>query len=226
MELPYRYNRQPEGLQIHPAYGLPAEIEQQLRDQIWFDLVTGSQDAESFTENYAVDYANHLDEDQMQSIYSDLLLARRKQQSSWGAEEPRPNLTEAFDELNEAAILALEDITCCGTCAADEVWAELDEDEPQPLYLYFHHQNTERFVSDREGWVGFGAVLGALGVKKSDWQALTPDEQTRRYNQITEDLVKQRILPVLAKHGIEVDWDGSAKTNLHLLKADYYCEVD
>ena len=109
---------------------------------------------------------------------------------------------------------------------ATEVWDEVDRDNPQPLYVFYHHQNTERFALERSGWVGFGLVPSALGVSYEEWQALPEAERTRRHRELTEEVVRTRVLPVFAEHGIEVVWDGSAATNLQLVGADFYCELD
>lgn len=220
--LPYPYNQQPVGLWLGGPDEIAPVIEQQLRDQIWLQLVLGAWDASEFVDNVAVDYAPHLTPEQIEAHFDRMAGWRNHQQQAWGTELPKTNLTRAFEALTADGILALEDFTCCGTCAATEVWDEVDRADPQPLYVYYHHQNAERFATGRSGWVGFGLVPSALGVSAEQWQALPEAERTRRHRELTEELVRTRVLPVFAEHGIEVVWDGSAATNLHLVGADFY----
>lgn len=225
--LPYQYNRQLIGFGIASPAELPPAVEQELRDRMWLQVVLGDVYTTDFADTHALDYAEYADYEQLVGFYDSLLKYRAYQQMTWGAERPKSNLNLAFEELNDAGILALEDFSCCGNCAADEIRAELDAENPPSLFVYYHRQNSERFVQDRQGWVSFGAVARQVVDRqlRDEWRTLSEDEQRKRYDQLVADQIRTRVVPVFERHGIEVVWDGDPGTNLQLVGADYYCHL-
>src|SRR5262249_48015855 len=127
------YNDRPDGVRFLPdRITEPARTE--IEDEIWAWIVRGKDDAAEFVDYLDDDEQRHgVTGEQLAGAYERALEVRRAQQREWGSVQS--NLTLAFAELNELGVLARENFTCCGTCAAAEIHDERDESRHWHGYL-------------------------------------------------------------------------------------------
>lgn len=132
--------------------------------------------------------------------------------SEWGA--ARSNLSLAFAELNQIGVLAREDFTCCGTCAAAEIHDERDESRHWHGYLWYHQQDTESLMAGGGSvYLGYGA-FSSEDFDEAAFEALPEDEQRLRYEAEVERLLDDLVFPVLRNHGLQVEWNRNQNTRI------------
>ena len=93
-------------------------------------------------------------------------------QATWPAMTDCDRLDAAFAELDRRGIVARQDFSCCGTCGAGEIRAEMEEvvatGRPVRGYAFYHMQDTESAAEGRGLYLAYGAAdegeLAALGV--------------------------------------------------------------
>lgn len=118
-----------------------------------------------------------------------------QEQASWPALTDYDRLKAAFDTLEDEGIVARENFTCCGTCGAAEIGAEIEDFEAQTSrpakgYVFFHQQDTDSAVE------GHGLYFN-YGTADADWT----EEKSLA--------IGQRLFDALKSVGLTPDWDGS-----------------
>lgn len=85
-------------------------------------------------------------------------------------------------ELNQLGVLARENFTCCGTCAAAEIHDERDGSRHWHGYLWYHQQDTESLISSPDGsvYLGYGAYP-PRDVDSGAYAALSEEDKRARY---------------------------------------------
>ena len=83
-------------------------------------------------------------------------------QAKWDVLTDYDRLELAFDQLEDAGIVARQNFTCCGTCGAAEIQAEIEDFEFEGRtargYVFFHQQDTERAVEGSGLYFSYGSV--------------------------------------------------------------------
>ena len=220
----WAYNNRPDGVSFLPGrITEPARTE--IEDEIWAWIVRGEDDAEAFVDYLDDDEERHgVTDEELAAAYERALDVRRDQQREWGALQS--NLTLAFAELNQLGVLARENFTCCGTCAAAEIHDERDEARHWHGYLWYHQQDTESLVSSPDGsvYLGYGAYPPG-DFDKATYDALSEDEKRAWYQADVERLLDERVFPVLRRHGLRVEWNRSLSTRVLLTGAQWYAPL-
>ena len=157
-------------------------------------------------------------EAEAEAFFAETLRLRREQQASWGP-APVSGLTRAFAELEQIGIIGRENFTCCGTCGAAEIYDERDDSRAWRGYLFYHSQDTDGILEDRETYVGYGAFLPTYFTQE-EWEAKTEAEMDAEYLRIVRPLMDEA-REVLAKHGIGFEWNGDLGTRIKLTNVDY-----
>ncbi|MFK4790296.1 DUF6891 domain-containing protein [Microbacterium sp. ZW T5_56] len=121
-------------------------MEAEVRDAAWPQVIRGETDPELFVElcdDEVVEWgiANGV----AIAAFNHVVAARRALQAAWPA-DARANLTDAFEALNRAGIVARENFNCCGSCAAGEIWDERDGTRAWRGYVTYNQQDTERLI--------------------------------------------------------------------------------
>ncbi len=218
------YNDRPDGLRFLPGrIAEPALTE--LETEIWDRVVRGEDDPGDFVDYLEDDEERHgLTDEELIAAYEKALDARRSQQRSWG--EVRSNLTRAFDELNQLGVLARENFTCCGTCAATEIHDERDDSRHWHGYLWYHQQDTESLVAAPDGsvYLGYGAYPPPA-FDKAAFDDLTEEEQRSRYEADVRRMLDDLVFPVLRKHGMQTEWNRSQATRIRVTGAHWYAPL-
>ncbi|BCJ70298.1 DUF6891 domain-containing protein [Polymorphospora rubra] len=218
------YNDRPDGVRfLTDRISEPGRTE--IEDEIWARIVHGEDDADEFVDAFDLEEARHgATDEELAAAYEQAVAARRVQQRGWG--EVRSNLSRAFTELNELGVLAREDFTCCGTCAAAEIHDERDESRHWHGYLWFHRQDTESLVASADGsvYLGFGAYPPE-DFDQDAYDALPEAEQQARYQADLERVLDEIAFPVLRGHGMRVEWNRSQSTRILVTGAHWYAPL-
>lgn len=215
----YKYNEQPEGLRLPAKFGLEGAAEAEVRTQVWNYLLLGDADMQ-WLEELLADITD-LDDDQIWDLSWYLVQKRQSQQARWAEADTTTNLDRAFAELEELNVLGLQDFACCGTCAADEMPAEFDDSRNWIGGVYFHRQDTEWLIESDQVYLGYGARVPAW-TSKQDWDALDNEDKQAAFEGWSVDMMKQVVIPVLLRNGIDVDWDESFTSRPRLTNAHFY----
>jgi hypothetical protein len=219
------YNDRPDGVRFLPErIAEPARTE--LEDEIWTWIVRGEDDAEEFVDYLDDDEERHgLTDEELAAAYEKALDARRAQQREWGPVQS--NLTLAFAELNQLGVLARENFSCCGTCAAGEIHGERDDSRHWRGYLWYHQQDTEALVSSPGGsvYLGYGAYPPE-DFDEAAYDALSEAERRAAYQADLEHLLDGTVFPVLHRHGMRVEWNREQSTRILVTGARWYAPLN
>lgn len=221
-------NVRPEGLtfptHLMPSVSLDEDDREELLSALWQEILRGEDDAEFHVELMQ----DHLEDEELpdeeaRAVAEYLMDARRAQQAAFG-EVPDTRLATAFEALRRARIVAEMDFTCCGTCGALEIGAEQAEagEYDQWLgYVFFHQQDTETLLEDREVYLNYGLFWPAH-VGEEEFEAMSDRERERTYDRLTLKLMNEVVVPIFKEHDIEVVWDGSMDRRIRLRGVDHY----
>ncbi len=215
----YLYNEQPEGLRIPDVFGLDAQTEQDVRNSVWAHLLLGDADLDTLDERVAE--LTDLPADSIRDLVEFMIDARVQQQARWNQSETATNLDRAFAELADLNVLALQDFTCCGNCAAEEIPAEFDGSRNWIGGVYFHRQDTEVLIHSDRVCLGFGARIPAW-ISKQDWDRLDDPGKEAAFADWSVLMMTQVVIPVLLRNGIDVDWDERFDSRPVLSNAHFY----
>lgn len=216
------YYSQPEDLRLNADLGLTEKQERKLRDFAWERVVGGESDVDSYLE-WAADEFPKRKKKVLAQAFDTVLQARRAQIASWPAAARSTGLMTAFAELADLGIVARGNFSCCGTCGSSEIWEERDDSRTWRGYLYFHSQDAERIPEDRATYVGYGVFLDAY-LPESEWDALPDQSKEETYTRLVTELMAEAV-PVLERHGVQVEWDGDLGVRILLKNIDWYVEV-
>jgi hypothetical protein len=215
------YNDRPEGVGFLTERIAEPGL-RKVEDEIWAWVVRGQDDADEFVDVFDEDEQRHgATDEELRTAYEKALAARRRQQREWG--EVRGNLGRAFAELNELGVLARENFSCCGTCAAGEIHDERDESRHWHGFLWYHQQDTESLIASAEGevYLGYGAYP-PVDFDEAAYAALSEDEQQARYQVDLERLLDDIAFPVLRRYGMRVEWNRRQSTRIRVTGAHWY----
>ncbi|ANP47250.1 DUF6891 domain-containing protein [Candidatus Viadribacter manganicus] len=161
----------------------------QPRDQIWLavdDICEEGADPDALRE-----FASK----ELDRLWSE----QRTVEASWSDRTDCDRLDQAFEELESSGIVCRQDFTCCGTCGAAEIGAELDDAEQRGLkvrgYAFYHQQDTEGAIE------GYGIFLNYGAEKGGEDAALT---------------IAREIVSVLQSHGLQPKWNGAWSQRIHV----------
>ncbi|MFN4185492.1 MAG: DUF6891 domain-containing protein [Hyphomonas sp.] len=118
-----------------------------------------------------------------------------QEQATWPTLTDYDRLKAALDTLETEGIVARENFTCCGTCGAAEIGAEIEDfaaetGRPVTGYVFFHQQDTENAVDGH-------ALHFNYGTASPDWT----EEKSLA--------IGQRLFDALKSVGLTPEWDGS-----------------
>ena len=218
------YNERPEGVRF--LTGRIAEPgRSEIEGTIWDRIVRGEDDAGDLLDHLDDDEWRHgATDDELRAAYENALAVRRDQQRAWG--EVRSNLNRAFAELNARAVLARENFTCCGTCAAAEIHDERDDSRHWRGYVWYHQQDTDALIDSEMGavYLGYG-IYPPADFDEVTHAALPKAEQQARWQVDLDRLLNEVVFPVLRDHGMQVEWNRRPSTRILVTDAQWYAPV-
>jgi hypothetical protein len=218
------YNDRPEGVRFL-AERIAEPGRGEIEAEIWGWVVRGQDDADEFVHFLDQDERRHgATDEELRAAYEKALAARREQQRQFG--EVRSNLSRAFVDLNELGVLARENFTCCGTCAAAEIHDERDDSRHWHGYLWYHQQDTDSLLASEDGevYLGHGAYPPA-DFDEVAYAALPKAEQQARYQADLERLLDEIAFPVLRKYGMRVEWNRKQSARIRVTGARWYAPL-
>jgi hypothetical protein len=218
---PWPYNEKPAGFTL-PDFGLTAEQNQELTETIWAALVTGEDDAEDFADAEGDDWP--LTPEQLTEAFAFAHAARVSQQEQWTPAQTQTNLDLAFDDLNNAGILARQNFTCCGNCGSAEIGDEQDDSRHWNGYVFFHQQDTQTLVDSGSVYLSYG-VFQPENFDEAAYDLLPKKEQEEIYLAGVLDLVNSQVIPRLTARGLTVEWNGKHSTRILVKGAQWYCPL-
>ncbi|TYB93231.1 hypothetical protein FXF53_28055 [Micromonospora sp. WP24] len=220
----WSYNDRPEGVGfLTERIAEPGRGE--IDGEIWNWVVRGEDDADEFVDYFDDDEERHgATDEELRAAFRKAVAARRAQQAEWG--EVRSNLTAAFAELNELGVLARENFSCCGTCAAAEIHDERDDSRHWHGYLWYHQQDTESLIAREDGevYLGYGAYP-TPDFDEDAYAALPEAEQQARYHADLERMLDEIAFPVLRRHGMRVEWNRKQSRRIRITGAQWYAPM-
>lgn len=220
-------NAQPEGLRIPDELlggVIDPELEEYIRDMVWTQLVRGDDSINDHAYEIACavedeEGAGTLSEAQCRAIAQYLIDARRAQQAGFG-EVPASKLDRAFEALRRAHVVAEQDFTCCNTCGH----AEIEGDQGDLGYVFFHQQDTESLAEYGSTYLSYG-IFWPAHISEEEYKALSSSQREELYDATTIKLMKTVVIPTLQEHGIGVSWEGNVDTRILITDVEWYAPL-
>jgi len=213
------WNTRPADYALPAHWPIDEEDRDYLADHLWSLVVRGESDPDHYLDVLGEELPD-VDEAETRAFVDDLFALRRRQQDELGA-QPTSRLTQAFAELETIGVIAREDFTCCGTCGHAEIGDERENMPDARGFVYYHEQDTERLIEDRATYIGYGVFLDSH-LSADEWEALSEAEKDTTYHRLTIGLMRDEVIPVLRRHGIDVEWDENPGARILLTDVDYF----
>ena len=138
------------------------------------------------------DYGVESYDRQIRLIIDDEFDQHGRAQATWPETTDCDRLDLAFEELNRSGIVARQNFSCCGTCAAGEIREVMDELIAECIvvrgYTSYDFQSTESAVG------GDGIALNYGSTEDAEAPALR---------------IGHEIVATLVRHGLHAQWDGT-----------------
>lgn len=180
-----------------------AEKLEEMRSFIRREVAGGFSDPEEIRDGAVELLAKDNDADELREyaarMFREELEAHRKSQIAWPPVTDCDRLEAAFQELERKGIVCRQNFSCCGTCGAGEIEAEIEsiqaEGKPARGYVFYHMQDTDAAVRGEGLYLNYGAA------QAGERPALQ---------------VAHEIVGALEQQGLSVQWDGTWATRIHV----------
>jgi hypothetical protein len=130
-------------------------------------------------------------------ILTEAVARHREEQKSWPLVTDFDRLERAFDKLESNGIVCRHNFSCCGTCAASEIWDEMAAERDAGRTIrgcaHYNQQTTEGAVDGHGLWFSYGSV----------------DEGDE-----AQEAVGREIVAAMDREGLETKWSGSVKNTI------------
>ena len=127
-----------------------------------------------------------------QRVLAEAMEEQRRPETEWPAVTDWDRFDAAFAALEENGIVCRHNFSCCGTCAAGEIWDEMkaERDKGREIVGCAHYN-----MQDTDGAVeGYGIYLSYGSVLEGERAAVS---------------IGHEIAEAMRGQGLEVEWDGS-----------------
>ncbi|MEO9198077.1 MAG: hypothetical protein ABI206_04935 [Antricoccus sp.] len=222
---PWPWNDRPADLSL-TAFAVNQSDDAEICQFAWTMVLRGA------GEEYVAEYIGELLSDtdcadlpdsEFARMSAHLFAARRAQQHRWVDRQITPNLTSAFADLEAAAILARGDFSCCGTCAAGEIWDERDDSRHWRGYVTFTTQDTESMLEDGSVYLSYG-IFPPEGFDPVAYDQIPLDERESAYRAEFEQFMTE-VLSILDRHQLQPSWNNGSDTRVLLSNPQWYVTV-
>ncbi|MDO5060116.1 MAG: hypothetical protein Q4D73_00615 [Actinomycetaceae bacterium] len=219
-ELPQHYT--------FPFPQVDTEAQAEIINYMWSSILAGDDDPNSLVDS--VDGILEEDEpslSQLEEVAKTLIEARRQQLIQWKEANllTENKLSKAFAQLRSQRILALENFTCCGTCGASEAYEQMSAESGQwDGYIFFHMQDTEVLLENRETYLGYGVYWPSLCTEEQ-FNAMSNAEKDEYYENACRKMADEILAPVFAQHGIDFSWNRNLDTRMLISNVDYVVDI-
>lgn len=149
-------------------------------------------------EMYAPD---DFDPNELKQVISELVASHEKDKQTWEAVTDNDRLTQAFAELNQNGIVALENAGFTQSDGYEDIFSFLKKaknPEKYSGYCFYHSQDMDRGIRGLGIYLGFGSI----DPKKEETVGIE---------------VGQKIVQTLQKHGLKTQWDGTFDQRIQIV---------
>jgi hypothetical protein len=217
----YSFNQPPDEIRLPEDLGLDVGPEASLVIAAWRSLILGFADPDDFVEEVRDQFG--LPDHILRRAFETVLNVRRAQQQEFGS-AATTSLTKAFAELNARGILALEAHSCCAECGVRDISQLLDDTVPQRGYVFYHQGDAEHLLDHGHVELSYGASMEQV-LDPAEYGRLLPEGKQWWFEQVSVEFFRDEVLPVLAEHGISVEWNREFSSRPLLTNVDYYALV-
>ena len=134
-----------------------------------------------------------------QRVLEEVVAEQRVREAQWPAVTDWDRFDAAFGALEEAGVVCRHNFSCCGTCAAGEIWDEIEAERDKGREVigcaHYNVQDTESAVEGQGVYLSYGSVL----------------EGERASVAIGHDIAK-----AMQDQGLVVTWDGTLGRRIHV----------
>ena len=181
-------------------------LEQGIEDvsgYIRLDIASGfanlSQVVDNALEIVSDDYDIALLRPHAEQAFAEALAEQRRSEATWPEITDCDRFDAAYAQLEAAGIVCRHSFSCCGTCAAGEIWEEIDAEREKGREIigcaHYNCQDTESAVEGCGVYLSYGSVL------RGDQPAID---------------IGHQIADAMRAQGLEVTWDGSLSQRIHV----------
>ncbi|MEO9153174.1 MAG: hypothetical protein ABI243_12315 [Lapillicoccus sp.] len=177
---------------------------------------------ESLVEQYVLDDAYDLTEDDVRTVLRRVWQERLDEQASWTDEGDYARVRAAFEALEAEGIVARMNFTCCQNCGHTEIGDERADDSRG--YVFFHQQDAERLApGESDLYLAFGGFRYAEGVDAALVQRAQAGDTEAKQEAIvrSEELVGAEVTAALRAQGLTVEWDGTCAQRIQVTGLDW-----
>lgn len=132
-------------------------------------------------------------------ILRDAVAKQLREQAKWPKVTDCDRFDAAFSQLELDGVVCRQDFSCCGTCAAAEIWDEIEAEQDEGREVigcaHYNWQDTESAVD------GYGIYLSYGSVLESEQAAVD---------------IGHKIADAMRSQGLKVTWDGTLSKRLHV----------
>lgn len=197
-------------------------LEESARELTAAAFVSRTDAEQSLVEQYVLDDECDLTEDDVRAVLQRVWQERLDEQDSWPDEGGYTRLRAAFAALDADGVVARMNFACCQTCGHAEI--EDERSETSRGYVFFHQQDAERLApGDSDLFLAFGSFGSAEELDASLVErARVGDEEARRQAMVaSEERIGAEVSDALRRHGLTVDWDGTAAQRIQVTGLDW-----
>ncbi|AKK05555.1 hypothetical protein CMUST_06095 [Corynebacterium mustelae] len=133
-------------------------------------------------------------------------------------------LSAAFNELREQEILALQNFTCCATCATAEAWDVMSAEPQWRGFVYFHNQDAESLINTNQTYIGYDIRLESW-YSEAELTGFTRSERQAAYSNTCIRLANEILRPTFRAFNIGYKWNNNTDTRMLLSNCDYFAEI-
>lgn len=175
----------------------PVPVDDQLREAITDWIAPGFLEHDEVVDRVADwDLKAPIPRAQAEQLVDTAWQARLAEERAWPDVTDSDRLDAAFEELEDAGIVAMMNFTCCSTCGFAEIGDERDDDSRG--FVFFHSQDAERLADpDAELYLAFGSF-------------------DRPVSETADEAIGRDVAAAITRAGLPVDWSGTAESRIVL----------
>jgi hypothetical protein len=183
-----------------------AELQEALKQVSYYirrDVASGFAKLDEIVPNALEVVSDDYDSEELrphaQRVLNEAVEEQRRREAQWPAVTDWDRFDAAFLALEEAGVVCRHNFSCCGTCAAGEIWDEIEAQRDKGREVigcaHYNVQDTESAVEGQGVYLSYGSVLRG----------------ERASVAIGHDIAK-----AMQDQGLVVTWDGTLGRRIHV----------
>ena len=134
-----------------------------------------------------------------QRVLEEVIDEQRAREAQWPAVTDWDRFDAAFASLEEAGVVCRHNFSCCGSCAAGEIWDEIEAERDRGREVigcaHYNVQDTESAVEGQGVYLSYGSVL---------------------HGERASVAIGHEIAQAMRAQGLTVTWDGTLRRRIHV----------